>query len=293
MKLTAYIFAAVATIAVCMSAVRASNVVTLNPITFNTVVGIASTPAFVGFYNDKNCLQCSKMDAELEKVGEYFKGDKVTIAKFNCGRLSGFCTFYGVSDYPTFKYFDSSERRGTPYTGDIKASALITFVEEKLATASTEAPESSPETENLVGHMASGAEVRPGEEREEEKATDATAAPQEQQREEMAAAMGAGEEGTLEEKPSGRVPELDKLAEEFMSGGDRESIIDEARKSEEKNGRFYVKYMELIAKKGDGYVEMEKARLERIIADVKAPRLGEFVARRNIIDAFKKKDSNN
>lgn len=271
-----------------LSAAQCSDVITLTPISFNTVIGISTHPSVVNFYSGKNCDKCDKLAAEFEKVGEYFRDDDVNIAKFDCGRLKGFCSFYGISEYPTIKYFDSADRRGIAYAGDLKAAALINYIEEKVAAAPPpEDSESSMDTQNLVGHMAGPDEIpvrgAPGHKEEEEEVIVDNADNVEVKREEVVSVEG---EEMLVEKPSGRVQELDKIAEVFVKSENKEELIEEAKKSEEKNAKYYVKYMELIVKNGAEFVEQEKERLEKTIAEGTSPRLDEFIVRRNIIQAF-------
>lgn len=283
----------IAALLTCCFTANGSDVISLSPITFNTVVGIATKPAVVNFYSSKDCDKCATFDVELEKVGEYFRDDEVSIAKFDCGRLKGFCTFYAIKEYPTIKYFDSSERHGVAYPGALKAAPLINFIEEHVAAApSPDEATSSPETENLVGHMAGEGggipeEVIPRPVNEEIKVEENVKESEEKEEEvERVAILMEGDDETLVRSPSGRDPELDKLAEGFVGCEDKESRIEEAKKSEKKNAKYYVKYMEMIMKNGEGFVEEEKARLEKIIAEGTNPRMDEFITRRNIIQAF-------
>lgn len=303
-----------------LSTSTGSEIINLSPITFNTVIGIATKPAVVSFYSSKNCDKCSNFNTEYKKVAEYFNADEVSVAQFDCGRLMGFCTFYDIKEYPTIKYFDTSERRGQAYSGDLRAAPIIDFIEKLVAMAPSEdditsSATSSPETENLVGHMGDASDMpgrpfeddmhhphphpRPAQPAEEQQEQEQQEEQQQQQQQGVKVVKGeygfvsegglpttAGNDGSMEEMPSGRVEALDRIAGQFVKSENKENLIEEAKKIEEKNGKYYVKYMELIVENGEEFVEKEKERLEKIIAEGTNPRLDEFVVRRNIIQAF-------
>jgi len=88
---------------------------------------------------------------------------------------------------------------------------------------------------------------------------------------------------------------MDELATLFVSTGDKEDVLADAKKTAEtmegKDAEFagrYVKAMEKIIAKGDSYVSKEVARLSKLIGGegVKADRKDLFMLRRNILKAF-------
>jgi len=100
-------------------------------------------------------------------------------------------------------------------------------------------------------------------------------------------------DGRLEDS-AGRISSLDEIATKFVASGDKAALIQEGEKAvkalsgdEEKNGKFYVKYMETIKERGNNFVADETARLGRLLEGSISPKKSdELTIRKNILAAF-------
>ena len=100
------------------------------------------------------------------------------------------------------------------------------------------------------------------------------------------------ESGSLSES-AGRNAELDKIASTFIASADKKELIKQAKEIVEasvdkKKLKWYVKVMEAISEKGDGFLATEKARLTGVIEGkaIHENKIDEFTVRRNILNAF-------
>jgi len=91
----------------------------------------------------------------------------------------------------------------------------------------------------------------------------------------------------------GRDSTLDALAHKFWSNpSDRETIQKETENANEKSSsphhQWYSKFMTVIIKKGDAWVETEKARVQGLLdgGNLAADKVDEFVVRTNVLNAF-------
>ncbi|KAI9275606.1 thioredoxin-like protein [Phascolomyces articulosus] len=103
--------------------------------------------------------------------------------------------------------------------------------------------------------------------------------------------------GSLDDK-AGRIPELDKLAIQFVSTSDKEGrekikadTESAAKELGTRNAKFYAVFMKKILENGDAFVKTESARVDRIIKSntVTLNKVDDFTIRRNILGAFDKK----
>ncbi|CAI5515449.1 unnamed protein product [Closterium sp. Naga37s-1] len=110
-----------------------SDVVTLNNDNFDDYVG-KEEAAFVKFYAPW-CGHCKKLAPEYETFATAFKKTKsVVIAKVDCDEHKDVCSKYGVSGFPTLKWFPAGESKPEDYKGGREASDLVEFVNEKIRT---------------------------------------------------------------------------------------------------------------------------------------------------------------
>jgi len=91
----------------------------------------------------------------------------------------------------------------------------------------------------------------------------------------------------------GRDSALDELAHKFWTNpSDREAIFKETEAAIDKtasaNYQWYSKFMSVIIKKGDAWVETEKARVKGLIdgGNLAADKVDEFIVRTNVLSAF-------
>jgi protein disulfide-isomerase A6 len=113
--------------------VRGEDVVALNPDTFETEVG-QEKGALVEFYAPW-CGHCKKLAPEYEKLAGTFKKTKnVLIAKVDCDEHKPLCSKYGVTGFPTIKWFPKWSLEPKDYSGGRTADALAEFVNEEAGT---------------------------------------------------------------------------------------------------------------------------------------------------------------
>jgi protein disulfide-isomerase A6 len=94
---------------------------------------------------------------------------------------------------------------------------------------------------------------------------------------------------------AGKIAQLDQLAAKYLAAQDKPALLTHAQTivaslsgPAAKNGKFYVKFMELISNKGAEFVQTEKARLQRVIdgGNVSGKKLDDFTIRLNILNSF-------
>ncbi|KAJ7565671.1 hypothetical protein O6H91_02G070300 [Diphasiastrum complanatum] len=113
--------------------VAADDVVALTPDTFEQEVG-KERAALVEFYAPW-CGHCKKLAPEYEKVGSTFKKSKpVLIAKVDCDDHKSLCSKYGVSGFPTIKWFPKGSLKPKDYSGARTAEALLEYVNSEAGT---------------------------------------------------------------------------------------------------------------------------------------------------------------
>eukprot|EP00246_Nothoceros_aenigmaticus_P003989 TRINITY_DN15252_c0_g2_i1.p1 TRINITY_DN15252_c0_g2~~TRINITY_DN15252_c0_g2_i1.p1 ORF type:complete len:370 (+),score=66.71 TRINITY_DN15252_c0_g2_i1:118-1227(+) len=111
-----------------------SYVLDLTPDTFEKEVG-QSKGALVEFFAPW-CGHCKKLAPEFEKVGSAFKKTRsVLIAKVDCDSHKSLCSKYGVSGYPTLKWFPSGSLSPRDYPGGRTAEDLISYINGEAGTS--------------------------------------------------------------------------------------------------------------------------------------------------------------
>ncbi|CAI5461646.1 unnamed protein product [Closterium sp. Yama58-4] len=110
-----------------------SDVVALNNDNFDDYVG-KEEAAFVKFYAPW-CGHCKKLAPDYETFATAFKKTKsVVIAKVDCDEHKDVCSKYGVSGFPTLKWFPAGKSEPEDYKGGRDVADLVEFVNEKLGT---------------------------------------------------------------------------------------------------------------------------------------------------------------
>lgn len=125
----------VATLIVFMflSSASADDVVALTQDTFENEVG-KDRAALVEFYAPW-CGHCKRLAPEYEQLGTSFKKTKsVLIAKVDCDEHKSVCSKYGVSGYPTIKWFPKGSLEPKKFEGSRTAEALAAFVNTEAGT---------------------------------------------------------------------------------------------------------------------------------------------------------------
>ncbi|KAK7379184.1 hypothetical protein VNO80_04637 [Phaseolus coccineus] len=125
--------AAAITLMIFLSSASADDVVALTEDTFEKEVG-KDRAALVEFYAPW-CGHCKRLAPEYEQLGTSFRKVKsVLIAKVDCDEHKSVCTKYGVSGYPTIKWFSKGSLEPRKYEGARTAEALAGFVNVEAGT---------------------------------------------------------------------------------------------------------------------------------------------------------------
>ncbi|ESW35323.1 hypothetical protein PHAVU_001G225600 [Phaseolus vulgaris] len=126
--------AAAITLMIFLSSASADDVVALTEDTFEKEVG-QDRGALVEFYAPW-CGHCKRLAPEYEQLGTTFrKAKSVLIAKVDCDEHKSVCTKYGVSGYPTIKWFPKGSLEPRKYEGARSAEALAAFVNVEAGTS--------------------------------------------------------------------------------------------------------------------------------------------------------------
>ncbi|KAK0223361.1 protein disulfide isomerase [Armillaria fumosa] len=124
--------------------IKASNVLELNPGTFDDVVGIGK-PGLVEFFAPW-CGHCKNLAPVYEQVADAFSHvkDKVFVAKVDAdGEGKPLGQKYGVTGFPTLKWFNADGTEEA-YSGGRDLESLTAFISEKAGVKSSITPPPPP-----------------------------------------------------------------------------------------------------------------------------------------------------
>ncbi|XP_068659766.1 protein disulfide-isomerase like 2-1-like [Aristolochia californica] len=108
-----------------------SSVVVLTGENFDEVVLDESKDVLVEFYAPW-CGHCKNLAPTYEKVASVFKNDKdVVIANLDADKFKDFAEKYGVSGYPTIKFFSKSNKAGEDYDGGHDLEDFVSLINER------------------------------------------------------------------------------------------------------------------------------------------------------------------
>ncbi len=93
----------------------ADNVVKLTPATFDTYVG-GDRPALVEFFAPW-CGHCKKLAPIYEELGALFAKEPVIIASVDADEHKSLGSKFGVTGFPTIKYFPAHSTVAEDYNG--------------------------------------------------------------------------------------------------------------------------------------------------------------------------------
>ncbi|XP_044480977.1 protein disulfide-isomerase like 2-1-like [Mangifera indica] len=112
-----------------------SNVVVLTADNFDAVVLDESKDVLVEFYAPW-CGHCKNLAPTYEKVATAFKMEEdVVITNLDADKYKDLAEKYGVSGYPTLKFFPKSNKAGEDYEGDRDLDDFVSFINEKCGTS--------------------------------------------------------------------------------------------------------------------------------------------------------------
>jgi protein disulfide-isomerase A6 len=123
-----------AAIALLPAIASASAVIDLDPSNFDNVVLKSGKPALVEFFAPW-CGHCKNLAPVYDELATVFQhaGDKVSVAKVDADNHKSLGKRYGVSGFPTLKWFDGKSDKPTDYNGGRDLESLSKFITEKTS----------------------------------------------------------------------------------------------------------------------------------------------------------------
>jgi protein disulfide-isomerase A6 len=113
-------------------------VTVLDPSNFDKVVKDPTKHVFVEFYAPW-CGHCKHLAPIYEKFATAFKNEpNIVIANLDADAHRSIGEKYGVSGFPTLKFFPKDNKEGVAYEGGRELSDLINFINEQAGTERTE-----------------------------------------------------------------------------------------------------------------------------------------------------------
>jgi len=121
-----------AAIALLPAIASASGVIDLTPSNFDDVVLKSGKPALVEFFAPW-CGHCKNLAPVYDELAGVFQhaGDKVSVAKVDADAHKALGKRFGVSGFPTLKWFDGKSDKPTDYSGGRDLESLSKFITEK------------------------------------------------------------------------------------------------------------------------------------------------------------------
>jgi protein disulfide-isomerase A6 len=112
-----------------------SSVVVLTPETFDSIVLDETKDALVEFYAPW-CGHCKHLAPVYEKLASVYKQDEgVVIANLDADKHRDLAEKYGVSGFPTLKFFPKGNKAGEDYDGGRDLDDFVKFINEKCGTS--------------------------------------------------------------------------------------------------------------------------------------------------------------
>ncbi|XP_057963347.1 probable protein disulfide-isomerase A6 [Malania oleifera] len=112
-----------------------SSVQVLTPENFDEVVLDETKDVLVEFYAPW-CGHCKHLAPVYEKVATAFKLEEgVVIANIDADKFKDLAEKYGVSGFPTLKFFPKGNKAGQDYDGGRELDEFVTFVNDKCGTS--------------------------------------------------------------------------------------------------------------------------------------------------------------
>jgi len=110
----------------------ASNVIDLTPSNFDEVVLKSGKPALVEFFAPW-CGHCKNLAPVWEELADSFSSskDKVVIAKVDADQHKSLGKDFGISGFPTLKYFDGKSKTPVDYNSGRDLESLQAYISER------------------------------------------------------------------------------------------------------------------------------------------------------------------
>ncbi|KAH8517261.1 hypothetical protein Peur_048468 [Populus x canadensis] len=113
----------------------ASSVVVLTADNFNDIVLDENKDVLVEFYAPW-CGHCKNLAPIYEKVATAFKSEEdVVVANLDADKYRDLAEKYGVSGFPTLKFFPKGNKAGEEYEGGRDLDDFVVFINEKAGTS--------------------------------------------------------------------------------------------------------------------------------------------------------------
>jgi len=117
----------------CLFSFCFANPIDLTTENFDTFV-VSSVSSFIEFYAPW-CGHCKKLAPEYEIVYDAFKRySNVVVARVDCTVENSLCGKYGVTGYPTLKWFPVGGGEPQAYSGGRTADDIISFINSNAGT---------------------------------------------------------------------------------------------------------------------------------------------------------------
>jgi len=112
----------------------ASNVVVLTPSNFDAIVKDTTKDVLVEFYAPW-CGHCKNLAPDYEIVANAFAGESsVVVAKVDADEHKSLGTAYGVSGFPTIKFFPKDNKEGREYDAGRDVQSFVDFINKEAGT---------------------------------------------------------------------------------------------------------------------------------------------------------------
>jgi len=112
----------------------ATAVTVLTPSNFDSIVLDTKKDVLVEFYAPW-CGHCKKLTPDYEKVATSFDGEEgVVIAKCDADAHKELGTRFGVSGFPTIKFFPRDNKEGEAYNGGRSPKDFVDFINQRAGT---------------------------------------------------------------------------------------------------------------------------------------------------------------
>ncbi|KAF2848174.1 disulfide isomeras-like protein [Plenodomus tracheiphilus IPT5] len=121
-----------AAIALLPALTAAGGVLDLEPTNFDDVVLKSGKPALVEFFAPW-CGHCKNLAPVYDELAGVFQhaSDKVSVAKVDADAYKSLGQRFGVTGFPTLKWFDGTSDKPTDYSGGRDIESLTKFITEK------------------------------------------------------------------------------------------------------------------------------------------------------------------
>jgi len=119
---------------ICLSAVFGEDTIVLDNDNFDRIALDPAKNVLVEFYAPW-CGHCKNLAPTYEKVAQTFKDEpNCKVAKVDADSEKGLASRFGVSGYPTIKFFSKSNKEGEKYEGGRSEQDFIDYLNNKCGT---------------------------------------------------------------------------------------------------------------------------------------------------------------